>query len=273
MDFLASLPNELKVALITGASGAVGGIIGALVTIGVTWINFRHERERLRTQLEHEARERKRERDLQLRRDLLMSAADDALGQMKMLIELADVNTPMTQTATVPPGTFVGLAKAHMVGSLPTIKAFDRIAAVLRDEAFKLMKLRAVFDWSRQEMDRLTQQIEQEQEQVIALQPAGGAPPSLLFTEHRKKLAAVIEKRNELQRSLNTQVGALVAQAMQSSASYSAALADANIEARRELDQAQGFEADEYARHVKASTADNTRVVDELIAELKGGDQ
>jgi hypothetical protein len=130
MDWFAALPKETQAAIVAAAAGAIGGILGATVTIGVTWINLRNERRRLTTQLTHDATEAKRQRDLQLRRDVLMAAADDALAQTRMLLSFANVDAPRSEMATSSPN-YAGLAKAHMVGNLSTIKAFDAITSGL----------------------------------------------------------------------------------------------------------------------------------------------
>lgn len=75
IDTIAKTPEYMTTAI--GAVGVIGGaLIGVVSGFLTAWITNRHGRKLLARQLESESRERQRERQVNLRRDVYLPAAD-----------------------------------------------------------------------------------------------------------------------------------------------------------------------------------------------------
>jgi hypothetical protein len=97
----------------------IGGVIGVAGALGGTWLQNRHD-----------SKQRERERQMALRRDVYLQAAEGLAGLQEYLAGISDTSRSMTDLAQVLRGVPGWQNKIHTVASLETITAFaeaDRV--------------------------------------------------------------------------------------------------------------------------------------------------
>ena len=173
-DFIAAIPD-----------GIWGVIVGSLLTfIGVG------------RQLRHDSKQRERERQMQLRRDVYLEAAEGVAGSIDYYFRFINPDLPID--ATSPGARFPGwLNKIYMVGSLETITAFTDAGATQAAAMLELARQRfAVGEISAQiaaANDRVAD-IRKYQEQAKAIAAAAVTEPP---TEHLKRALEDEQRRWE----------------------------------------------------------------------------
>lgn len=129
-----------------------GVLLGSILAFGGTFLATR-------LQLAHDARQRERDRKMALRRDIFLEAADAVAGTTDYFFKFANIDLPMSELSlSVPkPGW---LNKLYTVASIETIEAFTEASAALGAAAFALLRERMVVEQVKNNLDRVTEQVE-----------------------------------------------------------------------------------------------------------------
>jgi hypothetical protein len=115
-----------------------------------------------------------------------------------------------------------------------------------------LMERRAIFEAFKLLNDEKLSEIAQRQ---LVIESGKGLwkDPAALESEAARVDALLIE-RQQLQERQRVSLAHLMEAAITGAATYAAALARANVEVRRELDQVTDFDIEAYAAHVETTT-------------------
>jgi hypothetical protein len=133
-------------ALLAAIIGSCGALLISIVSV---W----NSRRQLRIQLERQAYEFKLSREMSLRRDVYLEAAEAIARATNSLNELADVGASGAELARRFTADFATIAKVHVIGSLETIDALMRVTqelsnsqSVLNSARLPLMSLQRELD-------------------------------------------------------------------------------------------------------------------------------
>jgi hypothetical protein len=124
-----------------------GVLVGSLITfIGVG------------RQLRHDARQRDRERQMQLKRDVYLEAAEGIAGSIEYYFALANADIPLIQLSQ--PKKQAWLNKVYTVASMDTIAAFTAASGQLGVSTFDLLKFRIAVEIVSTEVNGVNARIE-----------------------------------------------------------------------------------------------------------------
>lgn len=218
---LADAPTDVR-PTVGAILGSAITLAGTLATVGVALIGVMlaqwNENRRLTKRLTYEAGEAKRARDLELRRTIFLAAADDAMQRYFRVLAIAAPDIKPNHP-DLPSSSYGGLVKVHLVGSLETIQAFDRIPDFLGDLNIELTEMRARYSGNEIFMKSTV------------------VPP-----QQRQEL---IQENSALQVRM-------IDRAMASGAEFGNLLARANLAARNDLAQ-DPLEQEAYIAHITTS--------------------
>lgn len=257
MDWLAKVPDVVW--------AAIGGSLLTLLGVGLQNLA---ESSRLKRRLDHDAKERAHDRNLQLRRDVYLQAADSALRARRALLDIANTNKPLTEIGqSADPVDFGGLAKTHLVGSLETIRAVQVIGDTLASQMLLLFEARFEFEEARVSVELIEQRVAQLQsfrDQYLAgvrqlaeqrtLSPEETRSYLQTFEQTQGELDKALQERTEAQPILQARQRELLFRSISAALEYGSAVARANVTVRSELEQDVGFDPVEYERLIQESS-------------------
>jgi hypothetical protein len=122
-------------ALLAAIIGSCGALLISIVTV---W----NSRRQLRIQLDRQAYEFRLSREMSLRRDVYLDAAEAIARATNSLNELADVSAPGTELARQLTADFATIAKVHVIGSPETVDALMRVTQELSRAQVELNRAR-----------------------------------------------------------------------------------------------------------------------------------
>jgi hypothetical protein len=122
IDTIAKTPEYMTTAI--GAVGAIGGALIAVVAGFLTaWMTNRHGRKLLARQLEADSRERQRERQVNLRRDVYLPAADAVVSASAVMGKLAGGDPEASQQSIAALQAFgATITRVQMVATPETVR-------------------------------------------------------------------------------------------------------------------------------------------------------
>jgi heme exporter protein D len=152
IELFSKVPNVVWAAL--------GG--SALTVLGVFLQNIWESR-RLKQKLDHEAEQRRLDRQIQLRREIYLEAADSAVKAQRILGVIARPDRGLQEIV----GEFdtsldiAGLSKVHLVGKLATIRAFQDLGLSLSEQMLDLIRARIEFENAKAALTALDDRVAQ----------------------------------------------------------------------------------------------------------------
>jgi hypothetical protein len=94
---------------------------------------------------------------MDLRRSLFLEAADSASRVQRALLAVADLDKPLSSLDCLSePMDYAGLAKAHLVAGMETIRALDSVSVGFVELLLGLCEVRFQAELSRAEVDEAT---------------------------------------------------------------------------------------------------------------------
>jgi hypothetical protein len=155
-DWLNSLPSTAWPALATVIASVIAGIIGSLIGVFVT--NQGHNR-RLKKQLQHDAIQRDREREMSLRREVYLKAAE-AVTEANFVINQI-INMDLQEIQRINP--FLDLSKSlnkiHVVGKEKTIDIIEKYNEEFSKLNFILMNAKLDLDFLQLDINNIDKNI------------------------------------------------------------------------------------------------------------------
>ncbi len=122
--------------------GIVPVVIGSLITLLGVWLQGRSESKRLKIQLRHDSEQREKERQMDLRRDVFLGAAE-ALGKQAEYINLfGKVDFDFWKEQEILKGNVGAGYKVHLIAGIETIEAYARANQCWANAVLELSKKR-----------------------------------------------------------------------------------------------------------------------------------
>lgn len=250
IELIKELPDALWPAL--GAS---------LLTLFGVWLQNIWESNRLEKRLSYDEAQRDRERQMQLRRDIYLEAADSAVKAQRVLSDIARVDKPVTEVTAIDPFDLAGLSKAHLVGGIETIKAFQGLGQTFIDAILRLIEYRAEYEEERLKSEELRERIAQlvaYRDHVVGLVRDVTNRIQLTATQAKEyadslaktqqQVEATLQERAEVLQTLQKLKRQLNLAGVQAGLDYGRAMAGATVAVRKELGETAGFDEETYER-------------------------
>jgi hypothetical protein len=147
-------------------------IIASLLTFGGVWLTNRGNNKRLVAQLNHDAAERSRERQMSLRRDVYLKAAEAIAKAFSIIMGLPQADVQSTTWKADVNSVSESLLKVHVVGTDDTVTAVTRFSCAFSKALLSLTEKRLPLDQLKARIDSLSNlsiNSAQERDRYIAL--------------------------------------------------------------------------------------------------------
>lgn len=265
--------------------------IASFMTLTGMWLQSRAESKRNLERLTHDALQRDRERDMALRREVYLRAAEAMAQAQEYLSGFANPAISPQQHEAMIKGVGADLNKVHIVASLSTVKA-----VVEANQFF----VRAVADLSvkKRPIEALMHEIEREQRVIESAEArrdealttmkemnrsATGTRPlwdtqSRVFHDEQNDIDGALARKERLQQRLASKQSELARLCAKAGLEFGRRVVNANLAIRRELElplDAQdylslmqrshdtlGHEVDEFHRRITAQAATESDVAE-----------
>lgn len=210
---------ELVASQLDRIPGTFWGVVaGSLFTlIGVIITNRAHDR-RLDRQLRHDRDAKRLDRDLALRKEIYVGAAEAVSAGLTYLSKLIDLSLPLQTLAQDYFAKQPAIAKVHIVATEDTARALAQFSALFTKVMFGLITLRQPLEQKSNQAKLMMEEISEHRASADALiiqardrGLAGTAQNEELLrsnlTFHREELVRLVNEHRELLTSLmNEQV-------------------------------------------------------------------
>jgi len=137
-----------------------GVIIGAFFSLGGVVITNRSNDRRLRAQLAHDREVRNRERELSLRKDIYLDAAEAISAGLNAIARFADMDVPYNQLTAGYMEKAASVAKVHVIAREDTAKTVTAFLGELTSAYLRLLPKRFVLGQQKAQLELLKQQID-----------------------------------------------------------------------------------------------------------------
>lgn len=115
---------------------------GSLLTLFGVWLQSRFESNRLKTQLEHDAEQREKERQMDLRKEVFLSAAETLGKQAEYINLFGKVDFDFWKEQEILRGNIGVAYKIHLIAGLETVEAYSRANQCWAEAIMELSKKR-----------------------------------------------------------------------------------------------------------------------------------
>lgn len=115
---------------------------GSLLTLFGVWLQSRFESNRLKTQLQHDAEQREKERQMDLRKEVFLSAAETLGKQAEYINLFGKVDFDFWKEQEILRGNIGVAYKIHLIAGLETVEAYSRANQCWAEAIMELSKKR-----------------------------------------------------------------------------------------------------------------------------------
>lgn len=136
-------------------------IVGSLLTLGGVALSNRSHHQRLLVQLEHERLQKRQDREMQLRKEVYLEAAEAISAGLNLIPRLADLNVPYEKLGEQYAEKSAAVSRLHVVATGKTAKALAQLTSELSTTYFRLLAKRHPLVRDQQQVAFLGQQINQ----------------------------------------------------------------------------------------------------------------
>ncbi|HEY3569820.1 MAG TPA: hypothetical protein VGP73_17940, partial [Thermoanaerobaculia bacterium] len=106
-------------------SGVFGALAGACTVLFTTWLNNRQQNRRQMQQLAHDIEQRRTDREMSLRREVYLEAAETIGKMQEFIANYAQSDDVGSSEIIALNGSIAALNKVHVIGAKSTIEAFN----------------------------------------------------------------------------------------------------------------------------------------------------
>lgn len=229
--------------------GIVPVAAGSIITLFGVWLQSRSEAGRLKRQLQHDAEQREKERQMDLRREVFLGAAE-TLGRQSEYINLfSKVDFDFWKDQEVLKGN-IGIAyKVQLIAGIDTIEAYARANQCWGSAILELAKMRLKIEEVKAELngqESLIVLLSNHRDEALASMKAivnSGAQSQDAYQFHRERfddlqrdISGEVAKKAKLHSKLARLLMEISVVCMTSQAEFSKRLLAVNLAARREVD-------------------------------------
>lgn len=260
-------------------AGFWGVLAGSFFTLLGIWFTNRAQAQRLERQLDHERLLKSQERELALKRDVYLSAAEAVSAGLALVGRLPDLVPSQDKLFEDWNARLPAIARANLVASDETLEALTLFYASLSSKVLSLLGVRfrlvmkaAQAQFVMDEVNRLTS----ENGNLVALLQQLGSDPA--DTARREVLRGNFDAGQVRVRTLLTEHAGLANELLEDKLRFSRVCNQAGAElaelvipllasARAELELP--FDAEAYARIVKNGQTSSAQDLETLFGELR----
>jgi hypothetical protein len=229
--------------------GIVPVAAGSIITLFGVWLQSRSEAGRLKRQLQHDAEQREKERQMDLRREVFLGAAE-TLGRQSEYINLfSKVDFDFWKDQEVLKGN-IGIAyKVQLIAGIDTIEAYARANQCWGSAILELAKMRLKIEEVKAELngqESLIVLLSNHRDEALASMKAivnSGTQSQDAYQFHRERfddlqrdISGEVAKKAKLHSKLARLLMEISVVCMTSQAEFSKRLLAVNLAARREVD-------------------------------------
>lgn len=254
---------------------------GSLLTLFGVWLQSRFESNRLKIQLQHDADQREKERQMDLRKEVFLSAAETFGKQAEYINLFGKVDFDFWKEQEILRGSIGVAYKIHLIAGLETVGAYSRAnqcwAEAIMELSKKRLKVEAVkADLSNKEslIALLSNYRDEALASMKALINSGNASQEA-YQFHKKRfddLQAEISdefiKKSQLHLELASLLIDISATGVASQAEFAKRLLAVNLAARREVDLP--IDEGRYRELQATIMKEVQQVSDAYIEDMKG---
>lgn len=249
------------------------GIVAAMITLFGVWLQSRSHYKRQQEQLQHDSDQRRTEREMALRREVYLGAAEGAAKLQEYLGKFADTKLPQQDHGALLADSGAALSRVHLIGSIETLKAFRDIQNCFSRSALDLLERKALTNYVTtriSEVEARINELVQTRGQLLELiqttkDSKDGKPLELLipkFEEINSTIEQHLSTVEHLRKDLEDRQKQLMVDAVSASAELGSYMGKAVITVRREL----GLELDE--QEYLGMSEESTNLARERIRQL-----
>lgn len=172
-------------------------IVAALLTLAGVAISNRAQRQQVLLRLEHERVLSRQQREMQLRKEVYLAAAEAVAEGLNLIPRLADLNVPSEKLGEKYAEKSAAISKFHVVASEGTTKALAQLTSELSATYFRLLVKRFPLVMEKQQLAFLEQQLDEfgrERDRMVMLMKEGNLDGSL-----DSRRMAVLERNFEFE--------------------------------------------------------------------------
>jgi hypothetical protein len=261
--------------------GIVPVATGSIITLFGVWLQSRSEASRLKRQLKHDAEQREKERQMDLRREVFLGAAETLGKQSEYLNLFSKVDFDFWKDQEVLRGCIGAANKVHLIAGSETIEAYVRASQSWAKAILQLSKSRLKIEEVKTELkmeEDLIAMLSTHRDETLSsikAQGTSGIQSQELHELHQKRfqdLQRQIEdsfgKKGKLHSKLARLLMQISVEGVAAHVEFSEKLVAVNLAARREVDLR--IDENRY-REFQALTAKEVQVSsDAFVEEIHG---
>lgn len=274
---MADIPSWSEVIV----KGIVPVAAGSIITLFGVWLQSRSEAGRLKRQLQHDSDQREKERQMDLRREVFLGAAE-ALGRQSEYINLfSKVDFDFWKDQEIIKGNIGAGNKVHLIAGIETIDAYARANQSWANALLKLTKARLKIEEVKSELKSqediiamLSAHRDEALASIRALGTSGNSPQEVhqlhrrRFDELQGKIQEEMAKKVELHSKLARLLMEISMVGMASHVEFSQKLLAVNLAARREVDLP--IDEQRYRELQTLIAKESQEVSHAFVEEMKG---
>lgn len=256
-----------------------GVVFGSFISILSVWLTNRASTTRLFHQFEHERLVKASERELAIKKDIYLDAAEAVSAGLSSLANLANLDIPDDKVMEQYTQKAPSLAKVQVVGSMETVDAFLALTGEHSGQMLKLWAIRhqlmaqkrqissldVQVSEFRKEADRFLEMIKQYNINGIADQNRWGVLQRNFDFEHKRSVETN-QKRQDIAHQLAIKQIAFIQQCSLATISVSTFVIPVLTAVRKELELPLQLEG--YRASVEKSLARQRETLEEYLGEI-----
>lgn len=254
-------------------SAVYAATTASTITLFGLWLQNRGESRRNSERLDHDAGQRDREREMTLRREVYLKAAEAMAHAQEYLAGLANAEVSPQQHEAMIKGVGADLNKVHIVGSMPTIRAiveanqfFAQAVSDLSVHKLPLRRIAQEIDYQQQVIASASARRDEALATMKEMTRTGGEHARAwdlqqkIFNDEQNEIDVALGKREGLQRELAQSQADFVKRCADAGLALGQLVVNANLAIRRELEL--GLDAPAYRELMEHSRDHLGRAVD-----------
>ncbi len=250
------------------------------ITLIGLWLQNRGESMRNIQRLDHDAQQRDREREMTVRREVYLKAAEAMAQAQEYLASLANIDISLQQHEAMVKGVGADLNKVHIVGSMPTVQAiveanqfFAHAVSELSIQKLPIRRITHEIEYQQMSIESAAARRDEALASMKEMTRAGIDNQRAwnlhhkIFNDEQNEMDVALAKKEKLQNELAHHQADFVKHCAQAGLALGRLVVNANLAIRRELEL--GLDAEAYRTLMKHSHERLGREVDEFHQKIK----
>lgn len=246
--FFGSLPNTSQAAIIASSVTLIGAIVAACIAFLSVYLTHRGNEKRFAGQLEHDRTQKRTEREMSLRKEVYLDAAEAVVAGIDVIGRYVNLKMPDSEINSNYSAKRGAIAKIHLIGSEETVSAVFAFTSKLDSIILNLALHRAPLTQIQAQLKILEDQIStfsKERDRMTELMKQLNFEGSLdttrwtfvnkTFEFEQQRIQDAIQAQKSLGLKLNSDWVKFVAECQEASASVTSLLVPAIKAIRDEL--------------------------------------